>query len=266
MGKHIRFQHTLNNQLWLETHYVTKGLDSTQIGELLDCAPTTVVRALKHFGIPIRSVSDRRGNFERGRVKETPQPTEKYIATLGNDDWLEAQWLTSFDPKKIGTLAPAPLTTVNRYLANLFKSRPHLPRFKPTKDPSKRALKSSVNWDNDNWLRWNWLETFSFGALSRRCGASKPTISKRMKELFEKDPSIPQTAPEGFIPLTHGQTVKNEDWLKSAWLELQNISRVAERAGVSPGYVHGYLKKLLEKYPELPKPMTTAERKRASEG
>lgn len=460
MAKHARFQNTLYNRLWLETHYVTKGLDSSQIGELLDCAPTTVTKSLREFGIPIRSNSARKKNLQRQSKEVTcgtsiPRPKLKYLPTLCNDEWLKAQWLSLFDSKRIGFIAGgASATTVDRYLALLFEKNPDLPRFKaaegyrkkgpnrPHRDRDENAIHNayaemrqvieregiptfcrmcgdehknrkdinhkdrnpwnndpenlehlcrechrrqhaaeswaaiqftldmgltymdirnaarksievgldlqkevkasfegyrtaqpvvldpipeyhSKEWleekyvkegltttrmaqiggcvastlikhmerngiqrrpsvskvsthtprpkarflttlNNDEWLRKNWLESFSYGEMSRRCGASKTAVINRMKALFERDPSIPQEAPEGFYPPSpYAQTVQNEGWLKAAWLELGNMTHIAKRARCSPGYVHKYVTALLKKYPELPKPMTTAERKKA---
>lgn len=463
MAKHARFQNTLYNRTWLETHYITMGLDSSQIGELLDCAPTTVTKCLREFDIPLRSASERKKNQQR-QNKETitgtslPRPKLKYLPTLCNDEWLKAQWLSSFDSRAIGRNAGgASATTVDRYLALLFEKHPELPRFKaagasrkkgPNRPPRERdenavhnaystmrqvvqendlptfcalcgdenrnqkdvnhkdrnpwnndpenlehlcrechrkqhaaeawvsiqfvlsmglsymdirnvARKSlevgldiqkevkasfegyriakttvldsipeyhSKEWleekyvteglntyqvakiggcaqmtvlrrmerndiprrpspskvgthtprpkarfldtlNNDAWLRANWLETYSFGEMSRRCGSSKPAVINRMKDLFKRDPSIPQKAPEGFHPPSpYAETIQNEEWLKSAWLETGNLTHIAKQVGCSPGYVHGYVKRLLEKYPELPKPMTTGERTRAAKG
>lgn len=192
MAKHIKFKTTLYDTNWLTEHYVTKKLNTVDISEMLDCHPTTVHKALREAGIPVRD------RVERHREPETPQGARKmYPDTLGDE----------------------------------------------------------------GWLRRNWLDCFSFGELARRAGSSKVAVRNRMEPIFKKYPSIPQKAPEGLAPQKPYQdTVLNDHWLRATWLELLNVSHVAARAGCSVGYVSTHLKKLREREPQLPRPLTTGEK------
>ena len=52
---------------WLFEHYITKGLDTTQIGHMVNRDPKSVWNWLKDFGIPTRKRgSDKRQHFAKG--------------------------------------------------------------------------------------------------------------------------------------------------------------------------------------------------------
>ncbi len=50
----------LDDKEWLEKKYLGERLSALKIAEILGCGRTTVYRALKHFGIPIRTISEAR--------------------------------------------------------------------------------------------------------------------------------------------------------------------------------------------------------------
>jgi hypothetical protein len=187
-----------------------------------------------------------KSSFEGFRVPPltTLDPTPEYHSK----EWLEEKYvkegLSTYQVAEAGGCEQK--TILRRLERNGIQRRPsaaevgtHTPR------PKARFL-STLN--NDEWLKTTWLETFSFSEMSRRCGSSKPAVIKRMKALFKRYPTIPQEAPEGFHPPSpYAQTVQNEAWLKAAWMELGNITHIANRAQCSPGYVHKYITALLKK-------------------
>ena len=180
--------------------------------------------------------------------------TIAFKIALSDTRWLTEhyidQGLNSIEIGEILGCHPRTVTAALKKAGIPIRSREA--RFRPKSTPRGPRNMCDKLADED-WLRENWLECFSFYEIGRRAGATNVAAGNRMRILFEKDPSLPREAPPGFHPPSpYTDTLLNDEWLRSAWVELRNVTLVAKRVGCSIGYASTHIKKLRAKDPSLP--------------
>lgn len=74
LDRYAAYETTLRSESWLRQKYETEGLTSGEIGKLVGCPHTSVIRVLKGFGIPLRGISaSRKALFDRRGRKDVTQ-------------------------------------------------------------------------------------------------------------------------------------------------------------------------------------------------
>lgn len=89
-----RFAETLYNKEWLKRVYVDENRNASQVAVLIDCDKTAVIKAVKRFGLPIKSMSDAQ-KLAPHPGSHAPRPRMEFKETLHNREWLQDKFINN---------------------------------------------------------------------------------------------------------------------------------------------------------------------------